>query len=240
MNAYIHSKNFVLKYRAIIILSFFFSMLLFTLPACNEETSTELIGNSQDNVSVGFYSERTAAGSSSLVITEAKFLVKDMTLKYEHWENECGVKIGPFVVYLDFTPKVIIAAIGKIPYGNYDAVKFHVHKPNPNDNISDPDFIESTSRRYSVVVKGLYNNVPFIYKSKINVVKKIDVENHAITVAATPVMNITIMVDPYEWFFENGDFLDPAIEQNEHKIDDNIKRSLRRAFKDIDLNGIPD
>jgi hypothetical protein len=240
MNILHNTKDFFLKYKALIILSFFLSALLFALPAC-KDSGNEIItpSPSGDNVSVGFFSEGQG-DNNSIVITEAKFLMRKMTLELEEGENECDIKLGPFIVYLDFTQKVVIAAINKIPPGNYDAVKFKVHKPGPNENIGDPDFTESTSRRFSVVVKGFYNDVPFVYKSDVTVSKKIELENHAVTIAASQLVNITISLNPYSWFTENGVILDPTNTNNSNTIDHNIKQSLRRAFRDINQDGDPD
>jgi len=128
-----------------------------------------------------------------------------------------------------------------LPSGLYDEVKFQVHKPTPNDGITDPDFVESNHKRYSVVVRGYYNSVPFAYKSSITVAKEIELEGGPVSIgAAPPMVYLTIRVNPYNWFWENGNFLDPAIENNSHKIDQNIRQSLRRAFRDMDQNGEPD
>jgi hypothetical protein len=39
---------------------------------------------------------------------------------------------------------------------------------------------------------------------------------------------------------DNGTFIDPTENSSHHIIDRNIKHSLRRAFRDMDLNGEPD
>jgi len=241
MNILHNTRSFIGKHKTLIILSFFLTFLLLILPACNDNQSGDLIGTSggSDNVSVGFFSEQST-GDNTLVITEAKFLIRKMTFKREEGENECDVKVGPFVVQLDLTPKVVIAAINRIPVGNYDKVKFQIHKPSPNETISDPDFTESTSKRFSVVAKGFYNGVPFVYKSAITVERKIEFENHSVLIDAAPLVNVTLRVNPYSWFLQNGALLDPGNEQNQHEIDKNIKESLKRAFRDLNCDGEPD
>lgn len=241
MNILHNNGSFIVKHKTLIILSFFLSALLLILPACNDNQSGDVIGTSggSDNISVGFYSE-TEGGDNTLIITEAKFLIRKMTFKREGGENECDVKVGPFVVQLDLTPKVVIAAINRIPVGDYEKIKFQIHKPSPNETISDPDFTESNSKRFSVVARGFYNGIPFVYKSAITVERSIDFESHSVQVAASPLINITVRINPYSWFRQNGSLLDPGNEQNQHEIDKNIKESLKRAFRDINCDGEPD
>lgn len=233
------TRILVKKYRWYMMLGIVFAALLLLLPACQDnqsEINNPTAGGS-DNIQAGFYTE--GAGDNSIQFTEIKFVLRKMTLEYEHSENECDVKMGPFVVPLDLGMKLSVAGIAKIPFGTYDAVKFQVHKPSPNDGITDPDFFDG-NRRYSVVVKGVYNNVPFIYKSDVTVSKKIDFEIHPITVSAPSMVYFTISVNPYTWFLENGVFIDPTIESNHHWIDENIKYSLKRAFRDMNQDGYPD
>ncbi|KXK49025.1 MAG: hypothetical protein UZ05_CHB002001956 [Chlorobi bacterium OLB5] len=234
------AKLFFFKnYRNILILSITFTLFLVFFTACQDNQSDVITTQgSESNFSAGFFSE--AAGDNSLQLDEVKFVLRKLVLKEENHENECDVKLGPFIIQLDLSSKVVIAGLAKLPFGSYDEVKFQVHKPTPNDGITDPDFIESNSRRYSVVVRGVYNTVPFTYKSDVTVAKEIELEGVPITVGAAPVVYLTIRLNPHLWFWENGQFIDPSIENNRHKIDHNIKQSLKRAFRDMDQNGEPD
>jgi hypothetical protein len=130
----------------------------------------------------------------------------------------------------------------KVSPGSFDEIHLQIHKPSPQENISDPDFTESTSRRFSVVVKGFFNGVPFVYKSPITVSREIEFVPGPIvlTAASEVVVNITISLNPVSWFDSNGVIMDPLDENNWDNIDHNIKESLKRAFRDMDLNGEPD
>lgn len=241
MNIYRFYNKVSGKNKFLIMLVIFFIGLLLVLPACNEN-SDEIISPSagEENIGVGFYAEGQG-DNNILQITEAKFLLRKLTLKFDEGSHECDVKLGPFVVYLDLTPRVVSVGLAKIPFGAYDAIKFQVHKPNPNENISDPDFFHSTSIRYSVVAKGFFNGIPFDYRSSVTVAKEIEFENHPVTVSAAPqVVYVTVRVNPFSWFTEDGVILDPNDENNKHEIDHNIKKSLKRAFRDMDLDGHPD
>lgn len=228
------------KYNSLLVFGIVFFLLLLFFTSCQDNQSDIITTTGGDNnFSAGFYSE--PAGDNSLRLTEVKFVLRKMVLEPENNGHECDVKLGPFIINLDLSSKVVSAGIAKLPTGLYDEVKFQVHKPTPNDGITDPDFVESNHRRYSVVVRGYYNSVPFTYKSGITVAKEIELEGGPVSIGAVPPMvYLTIRVNPYNWFWENGNFLDPAIENNKHMIDNNIKQSLRRAFRDMDQNGEPD
>lgn len=228
-----------LKFKRVFFLSALFAALLLLLPACQQDGTVMTTTSDPSNMSVGFFTE-TEVGDNTLTLSEAKFNVKSMKMDNHGHNGECDVKAGPFVVYLDLTPKYVNATITTIPVGSYESIKFHIHKPNPNETMQDPDFIESNSRRYSVVVKGTYNGEYFVYKSAINVERKIYVDNYPLAVATTPMINITISVNPYSWFREDGMLLNPMDEGNSNKIDKNIKESLKRAFRDINRDGWPD
>ncbi len=53
-------------------------------------------------------------------------------------------------------------------------------------------------------------------------------------------VNLTITVNPYSWFFEDGVYLDPSDPSNESEIEMNIEHSFKDAFKDNNKDGIPD
>ncbi|MBL8017241.1 MAG: hypothetical protein JNK43_08230 [Ignavibacteria bacterium] len=238
MNTF-HSAYKMLKYKKIFFLSLLLATLLLLLPSCQQDQTVIPSASGESNMSVGFFTE-VESGDNTLTLSEAKFNVKSMKLDNHGHHGECDVRIGPFVVYLDLLPKYVNATITTIPIGRYESIKFHIHKPNPNEPMPDPDFIESNNRRYSVVVKGTYNGQGFVYKSSINVARKVFLDNYPIEVAERPLINITITVNPYSWFRENGVFLNPMDEGNSHKIDHNIKESLKRAFRDLNCDGWPD
>lgn len=228
------------KQAKVLIFSILVSSMLIFFTAC-QENQNDVISTTgtENNFSAGFYSE--PAGDNTLQLSEVKFVLRKLVLEPQNNEHECDIKLGPFIIPLDLVSKVVTAGIAKLPPGLYDEVKFQVHKPTPNDGITDPDFVESNNKRYSVVIRGYYNSVPFTYKSSITVAKEIELEGAPVSIGtAPPMVYLTIRVNPYSWFWENGQFVDPAIESNQHRIDQNIKQSLRRAFRDMNCDGEPD
>ncbi|RKY92718.1 MAG: hypothetical protein DRQ01_05905, partial [Ignavibacteriae bacterium] len=53
-------------------------------------------------------------------------------------------------------------------------------------------------------------------------------------------VNLTIIVNPYSWFFDEGDYLDPSDPSNESEIEMSIEHSFKDAFRDNNKDGSPD
>lgn len=183
---------------------------------------------------------------STLVIYEAKVMINDLKIhpdgddNEEHGEN---IKVGPFVIDLNLDSKVTLVTNSMIPPGNYRKVKFEIHKLQPNDPVPDPEFSDANGR-YSVIVKGSFNGIDFLYKSQVTANQKVYLQK-VLTVSATASSNITFFASPYMWFYDEhgGGLLDPALPVNRLKIEDNIRDNLKnqiRVFVDCDHDGHPD
>ena len=175
----------------------------------------------------------------TIQLDTVKILLRDIKIKNQSTNDTISVKVGPFVVYLDLFGITTDFAIGNIPPGNYDRIKFKVHKIEGSETPPDPEFKEGTdeSLRYSVIVKGTYNSNSFIYKSRKSAHQDLKLET-PVVVEENGVANLTIIVDPYSWFTDGANILDPADTANENDIDNNIKDSFKKAFKDNDHDGV--
>jgi hypothetical protein len=89
------------------------------------------------------------------------------------------------------------------------------------------------------VVKGTIDGNSFVYKSKKSAHQHIRFEPPLEVIDNTNT-NLTITVDPNTWFYKDGMFLDPNDPANENDIDNNIKDSFNRCFKDNDHDGDDD
>ncbi|MBS1494957.1 MAG: hypothetical protein JST55_15700 [Bacteroidetes bacterium] len=215
---------------------------LFFLSGCNNNpvtTSTTGTGTGTDgdNISLSVQSSDNLGDNSGIVITEAKGLLTEIEVETDSASRQ--VKAGPIVVQLDVAGINKVMTSGVIPTGTYKKIKFQLHKPEDSETIPDPDFREGSSgnKRYSFIVKGTYNGTSFVYKSKktINIVMNL----------TTPLVlqsksNLTILFDKLKWFTNGSGDLNPNDSGNENEIDDNLKNSFRKAFKDDDKNGVPD
>lgn len=186
----------------------------------------------------------------TITLDTVKILLRDVKLKFEIESeedisnddgDEISVKVGSFLVYLNLNGVTTDFAVSNIPAGTYNEVKFKIHKIEASETPPDPEFKEGddSSLRYSVIVKGMYNSNPFIYKSRKSAHQKINL-NSPLVVEPNTFTNLTITVDPYSWFADDGEILDPTNPANEYDIDNNIKESFKQCFKDDNRDGDDD
>jgi len=218
-----------------------FLSLVFASQGCD---TTETTGS---QISLSFFQgSGTQKINTDIQLTEVKILLRDIKLEKEsdgesegeegNNETECeDVKVGPFVVKLNLDGITTDFVVNNIPVGIYDELKFEVHKLESSETPPDPDFKDSTDR-YSVVVRGNYNSVPFVYKSRKSAHQEIEFEN-LLVIEDNTSTNLTITVDPNSWFYKDGALLDPNDPANENDIDNNIEHSFKKAFEDDDHNG---
>lgn len=228
--------NFV-NFRVLMLLLALITLSL--TPGCKDNQLTESTSpiTTADNADISVMSSNTSGDAGLLVFDYVKIMIKDIKLDVEGNSHEENFKTGPFVVNLNLNSSVNVFSTSMIPEGRYDRVKFEIHKLGPNETPPDPDFGTGSSR-YSVVAAGTYNGVPFTYHSKQSVNQTLNF-GRGVGIVNGIKTNITLSIDPYAWFYDNGHFLDPALERNENDIDRNIRNSFR-AFCDNDRNGVPD
>jgi hypothetical protein len=177
--------------------------------------------------------------SSDITITSAKILLRSVKF-YNHNSTDVDFKVGPLVMDLNLASSVNLFSGAKIPEGTYDKVKFEIHKVNGNQTPPDPEFMDNQGR-YSVIVKGVYQGIPFIFRSKQSAHQVIGMDNNVMVGnAAGEKHNVTLQVDVNRWFRgHNGETLDPRDPRHDNDIDRNIRNSFR-AFKDDNRDGRPD
>jgi hypothetical protein len=206
-------------------------------PVTTSTTGTGTGTGSDDNISLSVQSADNIGDNAGLEITEAKGLLTEIEVESDSASTR--VKAGPIVVNLDVAGLNKVMASGIIPTGTYRKIKFQLHKPEDNETIPDPEFREGSSgnQRYSFIIKGRYNGTPFVYKSRktVNIVMAL---TSALNLTAKS--NLTILFDKTKWFQNGSSTIDPSSGSDDDMIDDNIKNSFRKAFKDDDRNGVPD
>jgi hypothetical protein len=209
---------------------------LFFLTACGDPASP-----TTDNFSISFATENNLSKPSadSLRIDTVKILLRSLKVKSTTSNDSLDIKVGPFVVHLNSNQTVHTVSFNEIPTGSYRRVEFHIHKLENSETPPDPEFRESADNRFSVIVKGEYNSAPFIYRSEKSAKQTVDIET-SVEVNNNEVTNVTLVVDPYTWFVRNGAILDPTNTSNVNDIDNMIKDSFKRAFKDNNKDGKPD
>jgi len=226
-------KNF--KYRAL--LTVITAAVTLFITACDENGGITIPSGATE-LTVSTISNKTLDNPpANITITEVKGNFSQVALEQESNQNFQTIPFSPFVAGMktngtlgEMTTKFIIRDI-------YTKVKFQIHKPENKETPSDPDFV-SGSERYSFIIKGTYNGISFVYKSK---------KSLYVTVNFSPsvnlnykTMNITIAFNELGWFKNGSADLNPSNPANGNMIDENIKNSFKNAFLDNDKNGQPD
>jgi len=213
---------------------------LLALGACDGDSTAP---GAAGNVTVSFQPVTGASvvAGGPIVFTEIKILLKNIQFKEENSPDTADVKAGPFVVVLNLDGNLHQVAASSVKPGMYDRVRFRVHKPDESESPPDPEFREGTSGnlRYSVIVRGTFNSVPFTYKSNDNSHQDVQLAA-AITVLEDGQVNVTLKVEPLSWFRLGQLWLDPANGANRATIDRLIRESFREAYRDNNRNGLPD
>lgn len=218
-----------------------FIAVIFYLNGCSDKINTP---SQADNVSFSYMAKSdTVDHVGILVLDTVKLLLKDIKLNVSSSSDSTNFKTGPYVIYLDLMSS-LVTTVGSayIPPGTYDKVQFEVHKLNTNEVVPDPEFNDGNNT-YSVIAKGSYNGIRFVFKSDQSAKQKLNFPNSLIV--TTTMSNITLSVQPYIWFIDTNTslYLDPNDPNNHNTIDNNIKDNIKanfKAFKDDDKNGLPD
>ena len=177
---------------------------------------------------------------ASIIISEAKALVANVEFeKLSNGKDELHQR-GPFVIIFSLDGTMREMGTQFIIRDNYTKIKFQIHKPEDNEIPADPEFRTGAAgnQRFSFIIKGTYNGNSFAYKSKQSlgvVINFSKVENINLKKS-----NITVLFNRLKWFRNGSTEVNPNDPQYESLIDENIKNSFLRAFKDDDKNGLPD
>lgn len=195
------------------------------------------------SLSLSFASKTTLpkVNADNFQIQEVKLLLRNIKLKNQANEDSEQVKAGPFVINLSLNGEVTEFASSEIPPGNYDRVRFEIHKLEDSDVVPDLEFKEGTesSQRYSAIVKGTLDGNTFTYKFQKSAEQDIKLDED-IVVGEGEAANLTLIVDPKSWFYEGDILLNPNDQANESKIEQRMKEGFKRALKDNNHDGLND
>lgn len=219
------------------------SIFIFAIKGCSDSDAVMNPGGGNnftgaDNMEMSSFVSQPEH-SSDITIESAKILLRSVKF-YNLNSTDVDFKTGPIVMTLNLASNINTFSGAKIPEGTYDKVKFDIHKVNGNQIPPDPEFMDNQGR-YSVIVKGVYQGIPFVFRSKQSAQQMLNMENSVhVGSSAGEKHNVTLRVDVHSWFRgENGSTLDPRDPRHDDDIDRNIRKSFK-AFKDDDRDGRPD
>lgn len=216
------------------------SLSILCIGGCSKDES--VTPSQPENFSLSIMSSNDSLDvTGTLVLDSVKILIKDIKLNVSLSNDSTNFKTGPYVIHLALDTNVNVIGSGYIPVGTYDKIQFEVHKLSDNVPIPDPEFAEG-GLRFSVVARGTYNGVPFVYKSDKSAKQKLNFPN-ALVVTETG-SNVTLLIRPYIWFIDStNQYMDPSDANNRDEIDHNIKENIKasfKAYKDNNEDGVPD
>jgi hypothetical protein len=214
--------------------SFVILLSLFAFTFYSGCDSTE-INDSTVSVIFSLSSTTQKVSDETIQLDTVKILLRDVKIKNQSGNDETNIKVGPFVVYLNLSGVTTDFAVNNVPPGSYDRIRFRVHTLENSETPPDPEFKEG-SLRYSLIVKGKYNSVPFIYKSKKSAHQDLKLET-PLQINENSTANLTITVDPPGWFYKDNVLMDPNDPANENDINNNVKHSFKKCFRDDDKDG---
>jgi len=137
--------------------------------------------------------------------------------------GEVEISQGPFLIDLD-AAALSAGAVTKVfdaqvPAGTYQELKLEI-------------FPSAALQNASVIVDGTVAGKAFSFTSALLAKQK---KEGSFVVGGTTA-NITLLIDPQQWFGTAAAPLDPTVETNRAAIEDNIRRSID-VFQDDDHSG---
>lgn len=207
---------------------FLSAILLFTLTACL--SSSDSNSNTGSRVSVFLNLENVnnviTAGDDSLQISVLKFI-----------HGRSAFLSDSDTLYLKQNPKIIIhryrqdsvkiLADGVVRDGSFQRLKFAIEQAPPSVESVDANFI-SGDTLYSIVIKGIYQDSAFVFKSteSFTPVFELDMPLEA---EANSVFQYLIATDVAGWFLSEGGqaLINPQDSSATEAINSNIEGSFR-------------
>ena len=158
-----------------------------------------------------------------IAIDEVKLFIEEMELDGARRTRDFKTKDFILNLPLDGSPFQITHV--QIPAGFYDELDLDIKKPSSSADVDDPDFVDG-SKRYSLVVKGVFNGVDFTFQSDEDFQINVDLSPH-LEIKSGQTSVIAITVDFEEWFKgKDSIFLDPNDPKNTKQINQNIEDSF--------------
>jgi hypothetical protein len=233
-------KKGVFRNTTILLLPLLLAVLTM-FPGCDESGGITVPSGATDlGLSMKTVDNLSDNPNDAVVITSAKALISRVELEVDGKTTTQLIAFSTTAVNLPLDGSLSRVVDGYIVRDNFTKVKMQIHKAEVSETLPDAEFSEGAgdNQRYSFIIKGTYNGVPFIYKSKQSLQVII---NFAATVNINlPAMNISVLFDKLKWFKSGTTVLNPNDPNNSALIDDNIKNSFKQVFKDNNSDGTPD
>ena len=209
---------------------------LFFTTACNTTNSHDEVATVQLQMQVkaeNATAKQLSANQSThgVVIQQIMLFVEEMEL--ESIQNDSlDFEIENFIVNLPIDGSPFVLTEQEFPAGIYDEFEIEIEKPDDLDvNVNNTAFRDETGS-YSIVVRGLFNEVEFTFRSSEDFEIELDLDP-PLEIRDGEVAQLTLSVDISSWFKGvDGEDLDPKDPVNTEQINKNIEASFE-AFEDL-------
>lgn len=209
---------------------------LFFTTACNTTNSNDEVATVQLQMQVkaeNATAKQLSANQSThgVVIQQIMLFVEEMEL--ESIQNDSlDFEIENFIVNLPIDGSPFVLTEQEFPAGIYDEFEIEIEKPDDLDvNVNNTAFRDETGS-YSIVVRGLFNEVEFTFRSSEDFEIELDLDP-PLEIRDGEVAQLTLSVDISSWFKGvDGEDLDPKDPANTEQINKNIEASFE-AFEDL-------
>ncbi|MDA3844729.1 MAG: hypothetical protein PF588_10225 [Candidatus Kapabacteria bacterium] len=169
-----------------------------------------------------------------ILLSRIKF---HQTKEADEEKNE-DFKAGPFVFVGDESGAGFNMVSGQIAPGNYEKIKFEIHRFGPNETAqyANDDMFKgfATEERYTVVIEGTSfkggDSVEFTYYGDPTANLSLKFEP-ALECTEDTESNIFLHVDPLDLFCSGESVADPMDSSNKNVIDNLIKSAIKAIKK---------
>lgn len=203
-----------------------------------EFSSTSVTSSKTSKIETGILANGEVA--DSLHITRARILVSRLQLHRANDDSpysDRNVKVGPFIITIDSAGQRLVAT-DTIPEGNYDKLKFEIHRFSNSeislylDDLLYMDFV--TTDRYTLLVDGVVykegKQYPFTYRSNVTANMIIDFGNF-FSISSDAITTLVLQMDPAISFRYGSQVLDPRDPRNQSHIEAALRASVRMYKK---------
>lgn len=165
----------------------------------------------------------------TLIMIGTKFIIDNIELKAsdgnEVFEsNNVLVQISGFGIGDGFQ-----VGSSEIFGGNYTGVKYDLTTADADSDLNDTDLIVRNDEgividRFSFVISGVFNNEPFLFKSRLNTQVNVDFQENVLMPEKFGRLQAEIVGDWKRWFVKEGRLLDPAKSTDREDIENNFEK----------------
>jgi hypothetical protein len=200
------------------------TLTLFALNACNTANSGD---GALKDVAVTMQIQSSPQKMKAVTVdslTEVKFLVEELELESVS-DDSLDFEVENQVVQLPLDGSELTLTSQQIPDGLYDEFEMEIEHDD-EQTVNDADFTDG-DMRYSIVIKGIYDGEPFMFRTNKEFEIELDLEPAIEISETTNNAAIAIKLDTSGWFKnENGEALNPGDPMNQETITQNIANSF--------------